>query len=305
MTPTHSRSPLTSRSEPTRSRRSASTKNYRNHMNAVKKWTKNRLGPWARPATLGELPARGDRFIYLLVDSSEANGRREKYIGLTTKGTGRYISHLNNDEDGPRCREWLRRLSHEGRVPYHIILERAETLQQLQVLEILYIQALRQMGEPLMNMEDGGQSGSYSRSYSDPSMVPYTGPQISQIQMDIKTLIPPLELRTVYVFLKDMVAKYGGFHPEPERYLAFLAKEALLAKPEKVRFLLELPKALVSLPTKINLQVQKKKCKEEGCERSHHSHGFCHLHADRMRSLRKKLIRLIAEKHASTRSSNG
>lgn len=244
--------------------------------------------------------------IYLLVDTEVIDGRRKMYVGLTTDGTGRFATHYSKASrvvsskgiltsekaDRANCDFWFHGIISRGDIPYHLVLETASTLKQLQLLEIIFIKVLRLMGENLVNISDGGQAG---ESTLQNRGSPYSDATLRDLRDDIKKLLPePTVEKPIYDLIREFENRVGGFHADSVRRRILFAKNSLLSHPEVRLRLVKDPEtapvieASTPSPKQEQTPKTKKVCSKEGCEKDHHGNGLCRKHDDLRRRLAKK-----------------
>lgn len=210
-------------------------------------------------------------FVYLLIDPREVDGKRKMYVGLTKNGVWRYHSHLGQESDGSDCKNWMHDMMCNGHVPFHVILERSTALKELQIQEILFIKALRLMGEQLVNFSDGGEPGTTRlRTNQNDFLKPLDLVSVRELVNEIMTK-PSDELVQAYQSLGELAKRLGGFQPELERYKVLLAKTSLCNPSAEV------------IPRKV--------CTIDGCKQPHHGRGLCRSHGDKKRREQKRAER--------------
>lgn len=221
-------------------------------------------------------------FIYLLVDTKTVNGRLRKYVGLTTDGPWRFDSHMQG-WDGVVATKWINEIKGRGDVPHHLVLDTAESLWELQIKEMAYIQILRLMGETLVNTTDGGEPGTSRKSNPDPRLQRLPDSEVAKFCHWLRTIIvPPTErVREEYDLLTELQTSFGGFVASIELLKIKRAKQALFGPPKEV----SKPHLNIVRP----VESSKWKCSVVGCEATkHHGKGLCHKHHDAKRRPHKK-----------------
>ena len=238
-------------------------------------------------------------FIYLLIDPEEVHGIRAKYVGLTTDGIWRFENHLKGI-DGVRCRQWIMDLQSRNRVPFHVVLQEAPSLKELQVLEIGYIRVLTLMGESLLNQTQGGEPGTGRRFNPDPNLTPYTAAEVEYFRTIIRQAIrPPTEnIFDVIGTMQRVTQRLGGFQEELEKLIVNFAFHSLFTIKPVQPLVIEPVKVV---PPKKKRTESSRRCEVPGCTKGrdggpgpHHSYGLCQSHADKER-LKKKAAKLATQ----------
>lgn len=234
----------------------------------------------------------GKLFIYLMIDPQIVNGRRRMYVGLTTMGIKRIYEHLTlqslSDAHGSECARWVIDMIDRQVIPYCLVLEEANSLKELQILEIAYIKVLKLLQVELVNATDGGEAGSSRKENGNPAFDPYIflKPVITEVHSLFRA--PDEEDLEIDKFLTELSTKNGGINLDIERFRIRHAKARLSSAPSQAVDLTGAPAVAVGTTPPIVKGVRMCAHHSSGCLLPHHSGGLCKKHYDKTRKHTKK-----------------
>lgn len=236
-----------------------------------------------------------DFVLYLLVDPDVKNGKRCRYVGITTRGVSRYAEHLVTTS-GTRCAEWINEMQNRPlpRVPHLVIILQSESLKELQIEEIKMIKALRLIGDSVMNITPGGDPGTSRNPLRVSSLDFFTQPELVAVQrrIDDHFRSPARKELSAFKELDEVFDSLGVFS---EKYERARAKSIV---------------ALLSSSLKEDVVPNmKEKCQVGFCTRQVHAKGLCQGHYDHKRRKDRK-VRLqqlrsqVSKSEANSEHSN-
>ena len=92
--------------------------------------------------------------VYALIDQRMTAIR---YVGMTNDLVARYSAHITNREVNREKNLWIDEMRSVGMIPYCRTLEVCEDEREARDAERKWIEAFREVGEPLFNVEATGR----------------------------------------------------------------------------------------------------------------------------------------------------